>query len=81
MAEIDISRLRVGEVRSLEETRRELGVTRGRVAQLMKAGELDYGTRGNVKLVPVAEIERRKESNPGPGNPNFGPGYSRWYED
>lgn len=78
MGEVDISGLKVGEVRSLKETEEELGVSKGRVAQLIKSGDLDYGTRGNVKLVPESAIRRRKEENPGPGNPNFGPGYSRW---
>ena len=81
MAEVDISSLKVGEVRSLKETEVELGVTKARVAQLMRSGDLDYGKRGNVKLVPVSEIERRKRENPGPGNPNFGPGYSRWSKE
>ena len=78
MGEVDISNLKVSEVRSLVETEQELGVTKGRVQQLMRSGELDYGLRGSVKLVPEAEIQRRKKENPGPGNPNFGKGYSRW---
>ena len=78
MAEIDISELKVGEVRSLVEVEQALGVTKGRVQQLLRGGGLDYGMRGSIKLVPESEVRRRIEENPGPGNPNFGPGYSRW---
>ena len=77
MTEIDISKLEVGEVRSLVEAVEELGVSKGRLAQYIRNDQIDYGMRGNVKLIPESEIERRRRENPGPGNPNFGKGYSR----
>lgn len=77
MGEIDISAIPVGELRTVTEAARELGVTKGRVTQYMGKGQLDYGWRGEqgdggVKLIPESEVQRRKRENPGPGNPNFG---------
>lgn len=77
MGRIDISEMRVKDVRSLAEVTEELGLTKGRVAMLIGEGKLDYGTRGKVKLVPEEAIRRRLEENPGPGNPNFGTGMYR----
>lgn len=78
MGEVDISEMKVKDMRSLGEAYEELGLTKGRVAILMREGKLDYGMRGNVKLVPEEAIQRRLRENPGPGNPGFGTGeYAR----
>lgn len=74
--EIDISGIKAGELRSLKGAYEALGVSKGRLTQLMANDQIDYGTIDDVKLVPVAEIERRKKENRGPGNPNFGKGYN-----
>ncbi len=71
MGEIDISGIAAGELRSLKGARESLGISKGRLAQLIANGKIDYGTVDGMKLIPVSEIERRKRENPGPGNPNF----------
>lgn len=53
-----------------------LGVTTGRVHALIRAGQLDAVKFGRAYAVSAESVERRKKSNPGPGNPDFKePGY------
>ena len=78
MGEIDISEMKVKELRTLKGAYEEIGITKGRLSQLIAKDRIDYGTIDGVKLIPKSEIERRKREPAKPGNPNFGPGYSRW---
>lgn len=71
MAEIDISEMKVRDVHTLRGAYEELGITKGRMTQLIAAGKIDYGVLDDVKLVPASEVERRKRENPGSGNPNW----------
>lgn len=57
---------------STSEAMAALGVTRSRIAQLIKAGRLDAVKVGNAYAVTVESVERRVAEKPGPGNPNFG---------
>ena len=60
-----------------DEAAEYLGVNRSRVSQLIKAGELEAKRFGKAWAISAESVRRRKESKPKPGNPNFGPGYSR----
>ena len=71
MARIDISEMKVGDVRSLQEAADELGVQRATVSNHLRNGIMDYGKRGNVTLIPEDEVVRRKLTNPGSGNPSL----------
>ena len=68
----------VGGYVTLTEAARMLGVSKGRASQLVKRGDMRGVKEGKALLVPLSEVERRRAENPGPGNPNFGPGYSRY---
>ena len=70
----------VGGYVTLTEAASMLGVSKGRVSQLVKRGDISAERERGSKalLIPVSEVERRMAENPGPGNPNFGPGYSRY---
>lgn len=48
---------------------RELGVTRARVSQLIRAGLLDSWKDGTRRMVSRASVEARKEVDPKPGRP------------
>lgn len=64
---------------SAKEAQEVLGVSRGRISQLVKAGKLDAEIIGNSFAITEESVRRWLEENPGPGNPKFGPGYSpRW---
>ena len=67
----------VGGYVTLTEAASMLGVSKGRASQLVKRGDMRGVREGKALLIPVSEVERRMAENPGPGNPNFGPGYSR----
>lgn len=68
----------VGGYVTLTDAARMLGVSKGRVSQLVKRGDIRGVREGKALLIPLSEVERRRAENPGPGNPNFGPGYSRY---
>ena len=68
----------VGGYMSLTEAAAALGISKGRLSTLVKEGTVSAVKEGKGVLVPISEVERRKRENPGPGNPNFGPGYSRY---
>ena len=55
-----------------------LGVTKGRVTQLIKSGQLEAEKFGGTWAIKEESVIARKESNPKAGNPNFGRGYNRW---
>lgn len=61
---------------STREVMERLGITRCRVLQLIRAGVLEGEMVGNGYIITEESVLRRLEDNPGPGNPNFGPGYS-----
>lgn len=64
---------------SAKEACEVLGVSKGRISQLVKAGKLDAEIIGNSFIITEASVRRWQEENPGPGNPKFGPGYApRW---
>lgn len=55
---------------SVKQAAEALGVTRGRVAQLVEQGVLEADRLGGRTLVVTAEsVERRRRENPGPGRP------------
>ena len=68
----------VGGYVTLTEAASMLGISKGRASQLVKRGDIRGIKEGRALLVPLSEVERRRAENPGPGNPNFGPGYSRY---
>lgn len=67
---------------STTEAAAALGVTRRRVLALIEKGVLEAERIGRNYAVRTESVERRKENNPGPGNPSIRPGYSpRWRKD
>ena len=54
-----------------------LGIKRSRVCQLIKAGILEAERFGRGWAIRRESVEARKADNPGPGNPNFGPGFGK----
>lgn len=53
-----------------------LGVTTARIYSLIREGKLEADRFGHGYAVRAESVERRKRSNPGPGNPDFRePGY------
>lgn len=53
-----------------------LGVTTARIYSLIREGKLEADRFGRGYAVKADSVERRKRSNPGPGNPDFRePGY------
>ena len=71
MARIDISDMRVGDVRTVNEAAEELGVKPATAHNLIRQGKLHYGMRGETKLVPEAAVRERMATNPGSGNPKL----------
>ena len=69
--------MELDEYMTSEEAAEYLGVNRSRISQLIKSGELEAKRFGKSWAISAESVRRRKENNPGPGNPNFGPGYSR----
>lgn len=62
----------VGGYMSLTEAADALGISKGRLSTLIKEGTVKAVKEGKGVLVPMSEVERRRATNPGPGNPNFG---------
>ena len=53
---------------SVREAAEALGVSKSRVFHMIRDGVLLAERIGSVYAVPVSEVERRKATNPGPGN-------------
>ena len=51
------------------EASRELGITKGRVSQMLNAGVLDSYVFGDTRLVTIASINRRKKQGAHVGRP------------
>lgn len=71
MVRLDISELKVKDVRTVNEAAAELGVKPASAHNLIKQGRLDYGMRGETKLVPESAVRKRMATNPGSGNPRL----------
>lgn len=54
---------------SISEAGRELGVTHGRVCQMLDAGMLEAFQHGGRRMVTIASVEARKKENPQAGRP------------
>lgn len=67
----------LSEYMTTEQAAQALGIKRSRVTQLIKAGILEADRFGRVWAIKRESVEARKADNPGPGNPNFGPGYGK----
>ena len=60
---------------SPQEAANVLGVTKGRVSQLIREGRLEAEKFGGTWAIKEESVIARKESNPKAGNPNFGKGF------
>ena len=62
---------------SVMEAAEYLGKSKAEVHRLIRNGVLAAEKVGNSYIIKSDDVERRKQENPGPGNPNFGKGYHR----
>lgn len=56
---------------TVKEAAEALGISEGRVRQLIGEGVLDAEKFGGLWVVTEDSVEARKVGNPGPGNPTF----------
>ena len=61
----------VGGYMKLTDAAKALGISKGRLSILVRDGTVKARKEGKFTLVPVSEVERRKATNPGHGNPNW----------
>ena len=53
---------------SVKEAAEELNVSKSRVFHMIRDGIIEAEKVGNVYVISESEVERRKLTNPGPGN-------------
>lgn len=54
---------------TLKQASEELGVSQGRITQLLTSGQLEAYEAGGKRLVTIASVNRRKENPPAPHRP------------
>lgn len=54
---------------TIVEAAEELGITHGRVCQLLDSGDLEAYMHGGRRMVTIASVNERKRNNRGPGRP------------
>ncbi|MBQ9041446.1 MAG: type II toxin-antitoxin system HicB family antitoxin [Eggerthellaceae bacterium] len=54
---------------TISEAAKELGVSHGRVCQMLNEGSLEAYMHGGRRMVTIASINKRKKTNPGAGRP------------